>query len=83
MAKKSTTYQPLDIVAWLGTALIIVSYGLLSLGLLPNVLLYHTFNLLGSLAVAAISYKHRVWQPFTVNACFVIFALIAIIRALA
>lgn len=83
MAKKTTVPKPLNAIAWLGTAFIIVSYGLLSLGLLPNVLLYHILNLIGSAAVAAISYKRRVWQPFTVNVCFAIFATIAIIRALA
>lgn len=71
---------PLDIAAWLGTICIIVGYALFSTGVFSNPLPYHILNLLGSIAVAAISYRRHVWQPFTINTVFAIFALIAIIR---
>ena len=70
----------LDIVAWIGTACVIVGYGLFSLGVFPSALPYHILNFFGSLAVAAISYRRRVWQPFTINAAFAVFALIAVMR---
>ena len=77
---KSKTLSPLEIIAWIGTALILLGYGLFSFGLLPSAIPYHILNLLGSIAVAAISYRRHVWQPFIINACFALFAAIALIR---
>lgn len=83
MNKKQKNIQPVEAAAWAGTALIIIGYGLFSLGLLPSALPYHVMNLLGSAAVAAISYRRKVWQPFVVNACFTVFAAFAIVLSLA
>lgn len=83
MRKKQQSIQPIEAFAWAGTALIIIGYGLFSLNLLPSALPYHVMNLLGSAAVAAISYRRRVWQPLIVNACFTVFAAFAIVLSLA
>ena len=80
MIKNPPSSLIIEAAAWAGTILIITNYGLLSLDLLPSILPYHMFNLLGSTAIAVISYKRKVWQPFVVNACFALFAVIAIIR---
>lgn len=83
MSKKQNSIQPVEAAAWVGTAFIIIGYGLFSLGLLPGALPYHIMNFLGSSAVAIISYRRKVWQPFVVNACFTIFAALAIVLSLA
>ncbi len=74
-------FSALEIIAWIGTVLILAGYGLFSLGVFSNALPYHILNLLGSVAVAAISYRRKVWQPFVINACFALFAAVAIVRA--
>lgn len=70
----------LDILGWIGTALILTGYGLYSTGIVPDVIVYHYLNLLGSVGVAAISYRRKVWQPVVINVTFAVFALIAIVR---
>ena len=70
----------LDILGWIGTALILIGYGLFTTGIVPDVIVYHCLNLLGSIGVAAISYSRKVWQPVVINVTFAIFALIAIAR---
>lgn len=70
----------LDILGWIGTALILTGYGLFTTGIVPDVIVYHILNLLGSIGVAAISYYRKVWQPVVINVTFSIFALVAIIR---
>jgi len=70
----------LDILGWIGTALILLGYGLYSTGVVPDVIIYHWLNLIGSIGVAAISYRRKVWQPVVINVTFAIFAFIAILR---
>ena len=72
--------KTLDILGWVGTALILLGYGLYSTGVVPDVIVYHWLNLIGSIGVAAISYRRKVWQPVVINVTFAVFALIAIIR---
>lgn len=70
----------LDILGWVGTALILIGYGLFTTNIVPDVIVYHILNLIGSIGVAAISYHRKVWQPVVINVTFAIFALIAIVR---
>ena len=70
----------LDILGWVGTALILIGYGLFTTNIVPDVIVYHILNLIGSVGVAAISYHRRVWQPVVINVTFAVFALIAIVR---
>lgn len=72
--------RTLEILGWLGTALVLIGYGLYSTGLIPDIYMYHVMNLIGSVFVATISGYRRVWQPFTINTVMAIFALTAIIR---
>ena len=70
-----------ELVGWIGTALVIGSYVLLSLGILQgDDFIYHSLVLAGSLGVALISYIRKVYQPFVINSFFVVIAIIAIIR---
>ena len=75
-----TREKLIDIIAWIGTACILIGYGLFSTGIVPDVMVYHVLNCLGSIAVATISYRRKVWQPFVINATFAILAFIAIVR---
>ena len=70
----------LDILGWVGTALILIGYGLFTTGIVPNVIVYHFLNLIGSVGVAAISYRRKVWQPVVINITFAIFAIVAITK---
>ena len=70
----------LDIIGWIGTALVLGGYGLYTLGIVPDIMVYHYLNFIGSLGVIAISSYRRAWQPVTINAFMAFFALIAIIR---
>lgn len=79
MTKKRPTSQ-LETIAWIGTGLILLGYGLFSIGAFPDPTPYHIMNLFGSIAVALIAHRRRDWQPFVINACFAIFALVAIGR---
>jgi hypothetical protein len=70
----------LELLGWIGTALILIGYGLYSLGIVPDIIVYHILNCIGSIGVMLISGYRRVWQPFTINAVMGTFALIAILR---
>lgn len=70
----------IDYLAWIGTVCILVGYGLFSTGLVPDPLTYHILNCVGSIAVALISWRRKIWQPFVINAVFATLAFIAIIR---
>jgi hypothetical protein len=70
----------LDILGWVGTAFILTGYGLYSTGIVPDVIVYHILNFIGSIGVATISYHRKVWQPVVINVTFALFALVAILR---
>lgn len=68
-------------LGWIGVALVLGSYALLSLGIVGgNSAPYHAFVLAGSVLVAAISYKKRVYQPAILNTAFALLAAIALAR---
>lgn len=69
-----------ELIGWAGTALILIGYGIFSTGLIADIGLYHTFNLIGSIGVAILSYYRRVWQPAIINTAFALFAAIALLR---
>ena len=71
-----------ETIGWIGTVLVLASYALLSTGIVEANLLYHAMVGSGSIGVALISYKKRVWQPFIINVVFFSFALIAVLRIL-
>ncbi|MFZ1360565.1 MAG: hypothetical protein WAS27_00835 [Candidatus Saccharimonadales bacterium] len=72
-----------ELFGWIGTLLILGSYGLLSFGIVDgNSILYHTFVLIGAIGVALISYYKQAYQPLVLNGIFALLASFAIIRLL-
>ena len=66
---------------WIGAAAILIDYALLSLGLIgSNSLAYHFIFMIGSAGLAIITFRHRAFQSFTVNALFMLLALVALAR---
>lgn len=78
--KKTRNSIILDMIGWAGTLLIIGGYGGYATGVISDAIIYHIFNLFGSLGVLALSGYRRIWQPVVINGCFALFAFIAIIR---
>lgn len=75
------TDRTLEIAGWIGVVFVVGSYCLLAMGLIDgNSWLYHGLVLIGSLFVAAISYKRRVIQPMVLNLCFAGLAIVALVR---
>lgn len=72
-----------ELFGWLGSILILSAYALLSFGLLnADDTIYHALFLVGSSALAVVTYRHKAFQSFTVNTFFSLIALFAIIRTL-
>lgn len=70
-----------EFIGWIGTLLVIASYMLLSFGVLRgDSYAYHVLVLAGSLGVAVISFIKQAYQPFAINAFFVVIAILAIVR---
>ena len=78
MMKKDKVFE---IAGWLGTGVILLSYFLLSTGVISNDWRYHFMVLVGSVGVAIISYVKRAWQPFFLNSVFCVLALFAIFNS--
>lgn len=74
--------QILNIIGWIGTAMVLAGYGLYTFGIIPDVMVYHYLNLIGSVGVIAISSYRHAWQPVVINSFMALFALVAIIRSL-
>ena len=70
--------QILNIIGWIGTAMVLAGYGLYTFGIIPDVMV----NLIGSVGVIAISSYRHAWQPVVINSFMAFFALVAIIRSL-
>ena len=70
----------LDIIDWLGVILILGAYTLLSFGLITPSYAFQIPTLIGSLAVAVVSWVRRDKQPAILNFAFTAIAVIAIIR---
>lgn len=68
------------IIGWLGTILVLGGYFMLSLGVFSNDWPYHTCMFVGSFCLAIVAYRVRLWEVVTLNVCFTLFALIALIR---
>jgi len=70
-----------EIGGWIGVALVLASYCLLSLGIIDsNNPLYHLLILAGSILVGIISYVKHVFQPLVLNCVFIVLAIIALFR---
>lgn len=70
-----------EIGAWIGVAIILLGYFLLSIGIISgNAAPYHLLMLIGSTFVAIISVKKHAFQPAVLNILFALFATIALLR---
>jgi hypothetical protein len=70
-----------ELFGWCGTAAVLGSYALLSLGIVDsNSIVYHVIFLTGSAGLAVITYRHRAFQSFVVNIVFIVLTLIALTR---
>ena len=70
-------------MGWIGTAGVLLAYGLLSVGIIAGeTLLYHFLMLVGSVGLAIITYHRKTYQPLVVNVVFSILALTALVRLL-
>lgn len=83
--QKHIKHLPKNIFAeaygWIGSAMILVAYALISFGIVDSeAIIYHLLFLVGSSGLAVITYRHRAYQSFVVNVFFTTLALIAIIR---
>jgi hypothetical protein len=70
-----------EIAGWAGVVFVLGGYCLLAVGIIDgNSWPYHLSVLVGSIFVAAVSYRKRAYQPLALNATFSILALFALIR---
>lgn len=80
---RSPLSTTIEIVGWLGTALILVAYVLSSLGYLStSTVSYQLMNLLGALGVGLITYLRKAFQGFVLNLVWAIVAFIGLTRLL-
>ncbi len=82
-ANKSMKPSLLDqIVGWIGTAILLGGYILLSLGIFDNDWRYHASMFFGSIGLVWIAFRTKVWQVVLLNGVFATVALIALVRLL-
>lgn len=69
-----------DIIGWIGMALVLVAYLLLSLGKIKNGYLYQALNLLAGILMAIGLFPKNAWFSFTLQVVWALIALVAIIK---
>jgi hypothetical protein len=81
MIKLNISNQIYEILGWIGVVFVLGGYCLLATGVIGgNAWQYHVLVLFGSLFLGIISYIKRNYQPVVLNAVFVLFAIIALVR---
>lgn len=70
----------IEVIGWLGTALIVGAYGLLSQGVIETGDLYQCMNLAGAIGVGLVCWVKRTWQPFALELVWGIIALLSLLR---
>ena len=70
----------LDIIGWLGMILVLVAYGLLSLGKIKNGYLYQLLNLLASVLMGVALLPKNAWFSFALEIAWGAIAIAAIIK---
>lgn len=85
MTKKQTPLKTtLDIIGWIGVALVVGAFLAISLGWLQSEdLAYGALNAFGALAIIASSYIKRDFQPVVLNVVWLLIAIFGIFRAIA
>jgi hypothetical protein len=75
------THAILDGVGWLGAALVIVAYALVSFDRLsPASVRYQALNIVGSILLIANTAWHAAWPSAVVNVVWAAIALVAVTR---
>jgi hypothetical protein len=73
--------QVYEILGWFGVLFVLGGYCLLATGIISgNAWQYHVLILFGSIFLGIISYLKNNYQPVVLNAFFVLFAIIALVR---
>ena len=71
-----------DIVGWVGTACLILGYGLVSARNKPPGLVYQTLNLVGAAGLLTNALFHGAWPVVALNAMWFAIGVVAIARIL-
>ena len=69
-----------DILRWIGMALVLLAYFLLSFEKIPNGLLYQILNLIAAFLMAIGLFPKNAWFSFTLQVIWAIVAIIALIK---
>lgn len=84
MKKQSSTFKrTLDIIGWIGVAMVVGAFFALTIGVLPaDSITYAALNAFGALAIIGSSYIKRDFQPVFLNVVWLLIAIFGIIRAM-
>lgn len=69
-----------DIMGWIGMILVLMAYGMLSLGKINNGILYQILNLLAGICMAIGLFPKNAWFSFTLQIFWAIIAVVSIIN---
>ena len=85
MTKKISTFKhTLDIIGWIGVAMVVGAFFALTIGVLAaDSIIYAGLNAFGALAIIGSSYIKRDFQPVFLNIVWLLIAIFGIFRALA
>ena len=69
------------VMGWVGTACIIIAYGLNTLGIIPSIgILYPSLNLVGAIFLGIRVYADRNWSDITLEVVFGFIAAVALVK---
>ena len=69
-----------DIMGWLGTILVLLSYILLSFNIIKNRLLYQLLNLISSILMGIGLYPKNAWFSFYLQVIWAIIAILSLVN---
>ena len=69
-----------DILGWIGMALVLIAYALLSTNKIDNGKLYQILNLLAAICMAIGVYPKNAWFSFALQVVWGIVAVVALIK---
>lgn len=69
-----------DILGWIGTALVLIAYFLLSLNIIKNSYLYQWLNFFAALLMAIGLFPKNAWFSFTLQVVWGIIAIVSLIK---
>ena len=69
-----------DVLGWIGTILVLIAYGLLSINKIDNGKVYQLINLIAALFMAIGLFPKNAWFSFSLQVIWGIIAMISIIK---